>query len=243
MRLYVDLGHTRVKWLARQDTGEALSAATPLGSLAVLPEQWAPLSPPSEVVIASVAPTGVESDIEQAVRTVWSAPIRWLRTPAVGWGVTNGYQAPELLGIDRFAALVAAHARFPEGAVVCDAGTATTIDALVAGEHRGGVILPGIRTQLESLGASVGLEAGPAALPSERLGRSTAAGLSLGPAYALLGACCMVQSQDPALARLPVIVTGGDAEALAAHLPSSWTHDAQLVLAGIEIMARRNRDG
>ena len=57
----------------------------------------------------------------------------------------NAYAEPARLGIDRWAAIIAAYHRFPEGACVVDCGTACTFDLVDAGgRHRGGYILPGL---------------------------------------------------------------------------------------------------
>jgi type III pantothenate kinase len=72
--------------------------------------------------------------------------------------VTNGYENPLQLGADRWAALIAARRRTvsevesPPPAIVVNAGTAVTIDALDRdGVFRGGVILPGMRLMLQAL--------------------------------------------------------------------------------------------
>jgi type III pantothenate kinase len=59
--------------------------------------------------------------------------------------VRNLYERPELLGPDRWAALIAARALHPAGpALVVNAGTATTVDMLSGdGRFLGGAILPG----------------------------------------------------------------------------------------------------
>lgn len=54
------------------------------------------------------------------------------------------YERPAELGLDRLAAMLGALAQSAEDAVVVDAGTAITIDAVRAdGEHLGGLIMPG----------------------------------------------------------------------------------------------------
>src|SRR6185295_4121945 len=67
----------------------------------------------------------------------------------VGPGIKTGmpilYENPREVGADRIVNAVAAHARFPQGAVVVDFGTATTFDVVTdRGEYAGGVIAPGL---------------------------------------------------------------------------------------------------
>ena len=80
----------------------------------------------------------------------------------------RGTYRVEQLGGDRLAVLEAylAHYHSPATAgeknmtgIVVDFGTATTIDIIVAGEHRGGYILPGLATSLQGLSACTDLPA------------------------------------------------------------------------------------
>jgi type III pantothenate kinase len=243
MRLYVDLGHTRIKWMAHPGADQPMSGVANAGDSGELADQWARIPRPALVIVASVASPEAEENLRLAVERLWGMSIQWLHTPSSGWGVQNGYHDPARLGVDRFAALVAAHVRHPHGAIICDVGTAVTIDVIVAGEHRGGVILPGLRTQKQSLVDSVGLDVRDSAQPEILLGRSTEEGTALGPAYALVGACSMVQSVHTDFTGLPVLITGGDAEKLVTRTPETWIQLPRLVLEGVEIMAREIRDG
>ncbi|MFO8155508.1 MAG: type III pantothenate kinase [Pseudomonadota bacterium] len=244
MRLYVDLGHSRIKWMAHGDTcGLVSGAADAAGNHEALAEQWSRLPGPAEVTVASVGTTRAVEMVRRAVECLGGATIHWLHTPSSGWGVHTAYHEPERLGVDRFAALVAAHARHPDGAIVCDVGTAATIDVMVAGDHQGGVILPGLQSQKRSLVESVGLSGTDSLHTGSPLGCTTEEGVDLGPAYALVGACSMVQSADPAYAGLPMLMTGGDAEQVLTRAPETWNHLPRLVLEGIEIMARQIQDG
>src|SRR5690606_18274094 len=85
-------------------------------------------------------------------------PVR-LRTAAETCGVRCAYADPARLGVDRWLAVVAAY-RDPGGpAVVFDCGTAITVDAVTtAGEHLGGLIIPGIQLMRRALyGSTAGI--------------------------------------------------------------------------------------
>ena len=69
-------------------------------------------------------------------------------------GVRIAYAQPQRLGVDRFLALVAAHARAARPALVVGVGTALTIDLVDAnGEHLGGRIAPSPSLMREALHA------------------------------------------------------------------------------------------
>ncbi len=80
------------------------------------------------------------------------SPIVFLsyRTPIP---ITNLYESPETLGMDRLAAVVGAYSTKPNNDIlVIDAGTAITYDLLTAeGEYLGGNISPGIEMRFKAL--------------------------------------------------------------------------------------------
>lgn len=66
-------------------------------------------------------------------------------------GVTNGYEQPDRLGVDRWMALLGAAGMTTGDSIVIDAGSAITVDLLRGdGRHLGGAILPGFNTSLEA---------------------------------------------------------------------------------------------
>ncbi len=73
--------------------------------------------------------------------------------PATPLPVRNLYRSKETLGYDRIAAVVEAHARFPQNDVlVIDAGTALTFDLITAtGDFLGGNISPGLQMRFRAL--------------------------------------------------------------------------------------------
>jgi len=69
-----------------------------------------------------------------------------ITSPAQAFGVTNSYDAPTKLGIDRWLAFLAAYKDANGPVVVIDIGTAMTVDVVDAnGMHLGGWISPGFR--------------------------------------------------------------------------------------------------
>jgi type III pantothenate kinase len=131
-------------------------------------------------------------------------------------GLKIKYRNPLELGPDRVAAAVAATHLYPgEHLVIVDFGTATTIDAVAATrEHLGGLILPGLRIQMESLVEHT------ARLPTveirsdvELLGRSTVeciqAGLYYGSLAAVAGLTREIQTRLFSDHPCRVIATGG----------------------------------
>ncbi|MEZ5565632.1 MAG: type III pantothenate kinase [Gammaproteobacteria bacterium] len=145
MRLLVDVGNSRLKW-AFCAPGERIAPnETPLGT----PDELLPLLQsaivPDEIRLSNVAGADVGSRVAGQLERKFGLKPIIAASARQGAGVTNGYLQPLQLGTDRCLAICAAYDRYQSAVWVVDAGTATTIDHVTrAGEHRGGLILPGI---------------------------------------------------------------------------------------------------
>jgi type III pantothenate kinase len=131
-------------------------------------------------------------------------------------GLKIRYRNPLDVGPDRIAnAIAATHLRAGDNLVVIDFGTATTLDAISSSrEFLGGVILPGLRIQMEAL------EKNTARLPSveivssdELIGRSTVeciqSGLYFGNRAAVSGLIQELRARAFEGRPATVIATGG----------------------------------
>jgi type III pantothenate kinase len=78
--------------------------------------------------------------------------IQFAKTSAVCAGVSNSYDRPERMGVDRWLAMLATFNQYSGNTCVIDCGTALTFDVLnAAGKHLGGLIMPGARLQQNAL--------------------------------------------------------------------------------------------
>lgn len=156
MRLLLDLGNTRLKWAlqAQPDGWLARGAVDWQGEdlAAALTSAWTGLPPPARVIAASVVDAAREAQVAAVAERLFACTPTWLRTPAHACGVRNAYAEPQRLGVDRFLAMVAAHADGHAPCVLAGVGTALTLDALAGdGQHLGGLIAPGPRLMQQSL--------------------------------------------------------------------------------------------
>ncbi len=235
-RLELDAGNTFIKWRLLtgadiQASGRWLTAEFTESCLGDCP------SAPAEVRLGSVAGTGVNQLLAQAVRECWDIELRQARTQAECAGVRNSYKDPSRMGVDRWLAMLAAWHRVQGACCIVDAGSAITVDLLDAeGTHLGGYILPGLRLMQTSLlgrtaEVRVETELETAALSP---GRSTEEAVLHGAHFLLLALAERVSKGVPGHeGQQAVLVTGGDAEVLISYL-----QDAQLcpdlVLEGLE---------
>ncbi len=155
MRLLLDLGNTRLKWALQAPSDDWLARGAvdwQEDVAAALASAWTGLPHPEQVVAASVVDAAREARVTAVAERLFACTPNWLRTPAHACGVRNAYAEPQRLGVDRFLAMVAAHADGRAPCVLAGVGTALTLDALAAdGRHLGGLIAPGPRLMQQSL--------------------------------------------------------------------------------------------
>ena len=159
--LAIDVGNTRLKWAqyASPQPGAGLIAhgAVFLETIDQLAEtDWQGLAPPSSMLGCVVAGEGVKRRVEEQLE-LWDLEPRWVVSSREACGVTNGYDHPNRLGVDRWVAMIGARHRVlaqgrPRPVLVVMVGTAVTVDAVDASGHfLGGLILPGFGLMLRAL--------------------------------------------------------------------------------------------
>lgn len=159
------------------------------------------------------------------------------------FGLPVAVERPERVGLDRLAAARAANAvRAPgQPAIVIDAGTAITVDAVSAdGAFLGGAILPGIPLASRSLAVGTDQLPDVAVDPHTSppaIGRSTEAAIRSGLYWGTVGAVReLVERAGRELGGEPeIFVGGGDGLLLLVNALPAARYVPQLVLAGIAL--------
>ncbi|HJV92308.1 MAG TPA: type III pantothenate kinase [Azonexus sp.] len=236
MIVCLDSGNTRIKWgvhdgerwLAQGAVDHADSA-----ELAALPAAW---PSPEQVLLANVAGNDAAIRLREQLAD-WQPVFREVKAEAKRGGVTNLYQNPGQLGVDRWCALIGARSLTRAACVVVMAGTATTIDTLDAdGNFLGGLILPGsalMRRALARDTAGLPLAAGQYA----EYPRCTDDAIVSGAIEAQAGAI------ERAFRRLAdssaqCLISGGDAQRVADYLVIPHVLAQNLPLEGLKTLAR-----
>ena len=223
MILAIDAGNSRTKWGVFDETGE-LKAHGVIPNSATsgipLPVAWQPCK---RTIISNVGGKGLEESIRNLLQTL-NVPVRWIKSTTQACGVINGYQRPELLGTDRWAALIAAWRHYHAPCVVVSAGTALTVDALGSGQEGkgiflGGLIVPGLRLMEECLikgAADIRKSSGTV----QNFPTNTGDAIHTGALSAMAGAVnsVLVKLEQQAKQKPRCILSGGDAAILAEML-------------------------
>lgn len=244
MQLLVDLGNSRLKWAAHPSCAWQPATVVHAGRdmSEVLDRAWGALGAPHALLAVSVAPAAVRAGLERWVSARWGLGVRYARACAAQCGVINRYRDPGALGPDRWAAVIGAHVGFPgRNLAVVDCGTAVTVDALTAdGEFLGGVIAPGIGLQRQALLAGTGGIRISEGDDRSCLARTTGDAVAAGTLHAVTGVIAQACAEFERVRGAPVelVLTGGDAERVAARLGRNVRLVPDLVLRGLVAMAR-----
>lgn len=248
--LAVDLGNSRCKLGVFEGTTLVDAASLPVE--AELPDAlaaWLRSRPPAaRAALCSVAAPALEQRVAAALREAVAGPVDVAPDPALELAV----RSPETVGRDRLFSARGALAVVGGSAIVVDAGTALTVDAVrggppggvLVGTFLGGAIAPGP----ELLARALAL--GGARLPSVEprpgaaaLGRDTTEALLAGIAVGVAGAARRLVEgveRESGLAGAPLVLTGGArayvSEALAEGRPAPRVVEA-LVLLGLRAAA------
>jgi len=130
--LYVDIGHSAVKW--RTHDSEVFSQSIDKFSEKSLPDT-------QSIWLSAVAHPEIVKAIEMEFTDV-----EIVRSLSHFGSLTIAYKEPLDLGSDRFLAMLGALKHFPDRSLlIIDVGSALTIDVVNdSGEHQGGLIMPGL---------------------------------------------------------------------------------------------------
>jgi len=238
--LAMDCGNTRLKWGLHDGVTWTRIGVIGRDELDKAAAELDDLPQPGRILIANVAGAGLRTLLDRPLARFAAQP-QWLASAPRQCGVTNEYEHPGKLGVDRWCALIGARHLQPGACLVVGAGTATTVDMLSAdGRFLGGVILPGFELMKRSLSENT------AALPFAQGAyverpRNTADAIESGVLHAQAGAIerMAVQLQKLAGLRKPpaCLVSGGAASIIAAALGMPIRVVDHLVLEGVARIA------
>ncbi len=241
--LAIDAGNTRIKWGVHDGARWLQQSWVETARAAELVAVFAGLPTLQAVVASNVAGAALQ---EQLASTLPSPPhARWIKSERAQCGVRNSYGDPRELGCDRWAALIGAWRLHGGPAVVVNAGTALTVDALAGdGLFAGGVIVPGAELMRKALAANT---AGLALQPGtfSFFPDSTGDAIMSGAINALAGAVeRMARFLEETGQGAPLcILSGGGAALIEPHLNLEVRVVDNLVLEGLLTIVREENFG
>jgi type III pantothenate kinase len=261
MQLYVDIGNQRIKWATGLQLTEwfqsrdeelvvrALTAQSmeyqPGCINEVLDDLFTPLATPDSIDVASVASQPVGRAVQAYCVRQWNIEANFAVSGPHFNGMTNGYDEPGKLGVDRWLGMIGGRAHIPgRNLLVIDAGTAVTVDYIGKdGIYAGGIIFPGVSTMADSLNISTGQirvdsGIGPG-ITLQMQNTSTTGAVINGVIYGVLSSIEHAIDYFWGLEgkNFETIITGGDAELILDQSGKKMHLLPQLVLSGLMIFS------
>jgi type III pantothenate kinase len=241
MILELDAGNSRIKWrILHEGESRAAGAAATLQELAA---QWhgQRMTEVSRLRVSSVRGREFADELEAMVMHSWQLLPEFAVVSRQAAGVTNTYEDPIALGVDRWLAMLAAFHRTGSACCILDCGSAITYDWLNArGEHQGGYIVPGMQLMRQSMAKKTrALEIAFEDWGEPVPGKSTRAAIGNGILAMVCGFaehCRQGTSRAAGGADARWFLTGGDAEVVGRHLGHEHVIVADLVLDGLALV-------
>ena len=235
--LLLDIGNSRLKWAAAEFGVLQAAGAFDHGGDPVAAAAEISVPSAKAIWISNVTGPALGERLGAALQARFGVAPKFATVSPDYRGLRIAYDHPQRLGVDRWVALYAAWKQSGGAACVVSAGTALTFDAVdEEGQHRGGVIAPGLLTMQQAvLGATRFDSTGPAADYTDGLGKNTEACVRQGALHAAAGLIERLGSRYRGGGRC--FLTGGDADTLLPHLPVGWTLAPNLVQQGLLSMA------
>jgi len=226
--LTIDIGNSRIKWALFNDSSIDFKALK-YGAFRYNAENFEDaLTHANLPVTSSTLEISFVTDHKLKPRLIsWlkkhnSGKFNFANTQAKQCHITNAYQQPDKLGVDRWLAMIAGYNLHPimphETLCIIDCGTAITLDMLDSkGCHLGGLIIPGYQTMVQSLinntGNIASFERDKDLTPTTgELAISTEASIVKGCTQCITGGLFDIISHHKknGASRIKCIITGGD---------------------------------
>lgn len=235
MILDIDAGNGRIKWrltggLMVPLLGSQTTDSVRQGQSLALPETASVV----RARLSSVAGDEVAASLASQLAQQFSIDLEVAEVTQTAAGVICGYSDPRSLGIDRWLAAIAAFAQVKNTVVVVDAGSAATIDIVVApGRHLGGYIVPGMRLMHDALWQGTSRVKAEARPPEDidTPGMNTNDAVNRGCLLILVAAIEKLVAQYQGA----LVITGGDGSLLMAHFSERAVYVPDLVLDGMAL--------
>lgn len=251
MQLEIDAGNTRIKWRLVGGPEAACIDGARQGAFAMAENSpvWdkkffdaiAPQLSDSvveRVLISNVRGDGFRNSILGLAKEVWGVQPEFAHPVKYCAGVTNGYNEPGKLGVDRWLSILAAYNLTRSACCVLNCGTTITFDVVSEdGNHEGGYILPGLQLMKDALLARSPVLVSDGAIgKSLSPGRDTASAINSGVLMSIIGFATGMRSATNLMRpHTAWIISGGDGKLIHDNLDWDARLCPSLVLDGLSL--------
>lgn len=196
-------------------------------------------------IISSVVPE-LNDAVADLCRQHFNAPPMFV-DHSFDFGFTIKCEPPDGVGIDRLVAAYAAVNKIKTPCIICDFGTATTIDAVNKnGEYLGGIITAGMNLLADALHQRTSkLPRIELRKPENAIGNSTVSAIQSGVYFGYIGLVdgLIKRISDELNAKPKIIATGGLAPLIAGSSKYIKNVDPNLMLEGLRLIYEKEGRG
>lgn len=249
MALLIDIGNTRMKWARFEGDALQPQSAAPHAdwSVATFVETVLRGAGTDCVLVSNVAGTRMADVVRTGVAQTWQIEAEFVASTPMAGGIRNAYPQPAKLGVDRWLAMIGAHALECGAVCIVSVGTAMTIDGIAAdGLHLGGVIVPGPDLMVTSLltnTSDIAQRARQGDTSDELFADNTLGAIRQGAEHALaalveraVGVMRRTLNETP-----KVLLTGGASDRIEKAIGLPYRAVPGLVLQGLAVLAAERR--
>ncbi len=214
--LLIDIGNTTIKWCF---DGQFQSESVSTFSVNQLPKT-------QSIFASCVGDKSLLKGLDE---------VAFVKSPSEFGDFKSSYQTPSDLGADRFLAMIAATAHYPnQTLLVIDAGSALTFDLILpSGAHKGGLIMPGLGKLRSSFNQ---FNTNSQQLKSQQLADNTEQAWLFGTGQMFIDSIeAQIQRYLEVFGDLRIVLTGGDSKLVMLKLNHVIRHHPNLVLEGLSI--------
>lgn len=250
MPLLIDIGNTRIKWVRFEHGKLQPQAAAPHADWSAKTFIETVLHSggrDARVLVSNVSGPRMTDIVRSAVMQTWQVEPEFVTSSAAAGGIRNAYPRPQQLGVDRWLAIIGAHALERTAVCVVSVGTALTIDGVAAdGRHLGGVIVPGPDLMVSSLlrnTSDIAERAQQGRASNALFADNTLGAIQQGAQHALAALVeRAVGVMRHSLQETPtVLMTGGASACVEKSLGLPYRAVPDLVLRGLAVLATSSR--
>jgi type III pantothenate kinase len=244
--LLIDIGNTRIKWaaLSGDEIKPQQAVAHAQWTIAECERAFSSLAQPDRILVSNVGGERVGNIVRDTARKLWALEPQFVQSSVAACGITNAYPEPSNLGVDRWLAMIGAHALHREPVCVVGVGTAATIDGVDArGQHLGGLIIPGPDLMVDSLlrnTSEIARRAQQGSIDAGLFANNTLGAIRQGSAHAV--AALVERAMESMQARVGVrptlILTGGASAGVGQLVRAPHILLPDLVLRGLAVLGR-----
>lgn len=243
MHLLIDMGNSRMKWaladhkVVHQGTVDYTEGWLKFFHLEL--KKFIALTELHSALVCNVSGEKRELLLREWLKSKLAIVATTVTSKPLYSGLKNNYTPASQLGADRWAALFGAYVHYPLPVIVCDIGTAVTIDTINReGQFTGGTISPGLRLMYHSLFQNTSMEINRFNKTSYSTSPlNTESAIASGLIESIVGQISLrYLRESQSKAKITLVITGGDAPLIAEHLLTPFTLDTELLFKGMIAM-------